>query len=205
MNDNLADRIRRAYPGGMIYGMDESALVSKERDSRIRDALQAITVAYPLSISIFPFDKPAYEIMITQSNHPPFDEWVWIMRNCDKLAWIDSNKGNPYPVFLLKISRVADFYYFFYNHWVPRGDTGFLDADCTREPNPKWQGYEKTIRHELEIRGFAYMNSELSSEETPFVKEHDYDSIPDDDPRWQIEGFEPPIISSTVHECLFKH
>jgi hypothetical protein len=33
--------------------------------------------------------------------------------------------------------------------------------------------------------------------------ESDYDPIPDDDPRWDDPDFEPPLIESTIHRCLF--
>lgn len=205
MNDGLADRIRRAYPSGLIYNLDETSLVSDERDARNQATLTAISTVCPLAITVSPFDKPAYEITITQKDHPPFETWAWLMGNADKLAWIKSSNGDSYTAFWLKISRVADFYYCFYNHWVPRGDTGYLDADLKRKPNALWAGYEKTIRGELERNGLAYLTDDLAREETPFVLEHDYDSIPDDDPRWNEDGFEPPLIPSTVHECLFKH
>jgi hypothetical protein len=204
MNDQLSSKIKQAYPMGMIYDLDESALISYERDGRILTALTKAATECSLSIWVEPFDKPAYSITLTQKEHPPLEVWIWQMQNSDKIAWIKANK-QPYPAFWLKISRVADFYYCFYNHWVPRGDTGYLDADCDQKPNSLWLGYEKIIRRELEANSFVHLSDELAKEKTPFVLEHNYDSIPDNDQRWDEDRFEPPLVASSVHKCLFKH
>jgi len=50
---------------------------------------------------------------------------------------------------------------------------------------------------------FAHLTNELSRERVLIVLEHDYGSIPDDDPRWNKEGFEPPLVPTSVH--LFAH
>src|SRR5207247_1444230 len=100
-----------------------------------------------------------------------------------QLAWLKRN-GEPYPVLWLNISRVADYFYRYYNHWTPRGETGYVDADCTRLPNSTWLGYQSVIEEQLQKHGFELMSKETASEETPFILERDYDSIPDDDPRW---------------------
>jgi len=202
MTDDLAERLRRAYPTGLFGELDQAALVSEERDRRLQEALTETVRECSLSMSVEPFDKPAYEITLTQKEHPPFDVWIWQMRNPQKLAWIKAN-GGPYPAFWLKVSRVADHYYFFYNHWVPRGDTGYLDADFRLQPNPLWVGYEAQIRHALETRGFAFETDALARERTPLVLVHDWDAIPENDPRWDDDSFEPPLVPASVDACLF--
>ena len=204
MNENLVSQIKRTYPDGLLSGRDDSTLDSAERDERIRGVILTASKACLLSSTIEPFNKPSYSITFTQNNHPPFETWIWLMRNPEKLAWIKSNNGNPYPAFWLKISRVADYYDCFYNHWVPRGDTGYLDADCKREPSELWKGYERIIRDSLDRNGFEYFTDELAQLTVPFVLDHDYDSIPNNDPRWNDDAFEPPLVPASLYECLFS-
>lgn len=202
MNDLLAMKIRRAYPDGTA-NLDESALISDERDDRINNVLVMVEDECSLNVEEgFPFDKEAYQFMLTQKDHPPFELWLR-MNNSQKLAWIGANHGEPYPVFWLKISRVADYYEYFYNHWVPRGNTGYLDIDCRRSPNTLWAGYEMKIRKAMGDNGFSYMTDELAIETVPFVPEPDYGGIPEDVPRWYDDAFEPPLVPARVHECLF--
>jgi hypothetical protein len=205
MDADLAERIIRAYSGGLVDdGPEESALVSEERDDRLRKVLTFLSAEGLLNATVITFKDRAYRIALTQQNHPPFENWAEMV-NSEKLVWIAANNGEPYPVLWLKVSRVADYFYYVYNHWVPRGDTGYLDADCNRPPNALWSGHEKMIRQELENHGFSFLTREDLFERTPFVLQRDYDSIPDNDPRWDQEGFEPPLVPSTVHECLFSY
>lgn len=201
MNDLLVTKIRRAYPDG-TPDLEESALSSDERDERIDNVLVIAENECSLNIGIFPFDKPAYKYTFTQKNHPPFGHWI-MMDNPEKLAWIRDNHGEPYPAFWLNISRVADYYTCYYNHWAPRGNTGYLDIDCRRSPNTLWVGHEKKIRDALEHHGFSYLTDELACESVPFVLEEDFDCIPEDDPRWLDEEFKPPLVPSSVQQCLF--
>jgi hypothetical protein len=201
MNEDLIRRLKLAYPAGTLYVPDEAVLISKERDQRIMKALRKVAKACSLHFTFEPFIESAYQISLTQQNHPRFEEWIWSMDNPDKLAWIATNQGAPYPVLWLKISRVADYYKYFYNHWVPRGDTGYLDADCCRQPNKQWIVFEKLIGDELAREGFHPFTRELSREMTPFVLE--YEQMPDDDPRWDDDRYERSLVPSTLHRCLF--
>ncbi len=205
MNEDLKERIIRAYPSGTEHELDESALESEERDSRIRNAMESIKNEFPLVWHVDIFNKPAYQIGLIHRDQPSFESWVWQMNNENKLAWIKANGGQPYTVLWLRISRVADFFYSYFNHWVPRGDTGYLDADCRREPDVVWAGYQESLSKRLVENGFNFLTDELAREPTPFVTEVDYWSIPEDDPRWNDDDFEPAPIPSSVHQCLFKH
>ena len=205
MNDDLINRIKRGYPAGTTDGLDIPALENEPRDVRLCAILQAAAAECGLNWDIdFTREKRAYVFRFTDKWHPTFEQWIWQMDNAAKTSWLRRN-GAPFPVLLLKVSRVADYYYHFFNHWTPRGDTGYLDADCRREPDVAWAGRLAHIREKLESAGFKYLTSELAAEKTPFVLERDYDSIPDDDPRWDVDAFEPPLVPSTVHECLFSH
>ncbi|MEM9016688.1 MAG: hypothetical protein AAGC68_06715, partial [Verrucomicrobiota bacterium] len=110
-----------------------------------------------------------------------------------------------FPVIHLKISRVADFYYHYFNHWKPRGETGYLDIDLHEEPDREWKRVEKILNAQLEHHGFCFLTGKASSEKLPFLLERDYDGIPDDDPRWDDDGFEPLYVPTTMHEALFSY
>ena len=201
MNLELENRIKKAYPTGLIEELNDAMLRSEGRDERLQCVLTLADTGCHLACqqdntSLF------YSFAFTQKEHPRFEVWVSQMRNPEKLAWIKAN-GQPYPVLWVNISRVADWYYFYYNHWTPRGETGFLDADWKRSPSALWHHYEKTIRNELALRGFDFLSSELAAEKTPFVLKRDYDSIEDTDPRWSDPEFEPPLTPATIHHCLF--
>ncbi len=36
----------------------------------------------------------------------------------------------------------------------------------------------------------------------PFLLEHDYDGTASDDPRWEDDDWEPPLVSTTLQMCL---
>jgi len=201
MTDELANLIKRVYPTGTLDGLDDSALENVPRDERLRALVQAFAAGNDLNWDI-EAGKLAYSFHFTEKLHPAFDEWIWRMDNAEKISWIQKN-GAPYPVLWLQVSRVADFYYHFFNHWTPRGDTGYLDADFHQLPNAAWAGRLSTIKERLEQAGFQFLTPEIAREKPPFVLERDYDSIPDDDPRWDDDNFEPPLVPSTVNECIF--
>jgi hypothetical protein len=203
MCPDLQRRIQKVYPEGTISSMDEEELKDADRDKRIRTALDSVAKEWDLIYHVQPFDKPDYSIGLTQADHPTFDEWVWSMNNAAKIRWITEH-GSPYPVLWLKVSRVADFYYLFYNHWKPRGDTGYLDADFRDEPNEHWMENQKILEGHLQKHGFSIFPDSLASQKTSLVQVRDYDSIADDDPRWNDDDFEPPLVNSTLHECLFS-
>jgi len=202
MNVSLENSIRKAYPSGIVYELDEAALENEERDARIQSVLDSCAIECRLNWSFDVFKKPAYTIWLTQEEHPAFYDWVWRMDSPEKIAWIKQN-SEPYPVLWLRISRVADYYYHFYNHWTVRGDTGYLNADCARRPNDTWSAYQSILERQLHIAGFEYLGEDVCGARTPFVLEHDY--VPEDDPRLDDIDFEPPLVPTTVHECLFSH
>lgn len=203
MTDDLARIIKRAYPAGTTDGLNESTLENEARDVRLRAALQAATIGLGVNWDTDK-DRLTYQFRFIEKWHPEFSQWIWEMDNAEKIAWIGKN-GAPYAVLWLKVSRVADYYLHFFNFWMPRGDTGYLDIDFKQPPNVAWTARLAQIMERLEQSGFRHLTPELAAEKTPFVLERDYDSIPDDDPRWDDENFEPPWVRSTVHECIFSH
>ncbi len=201
----MVARLRNAYPGGLLNDLDETALVSEERDNRIKNVIQAVTVSCDLNVYIMPFDSPSYGIIFSKKNDPPYVTWIWIMNNSDKISWINSNKGEPYSFLFLKINRIADYYYYFYNYCLPRGDTGYLDFELHREPVENWNSSEMEIRSELKRNKFTHFTEEMSREKVDFLLEYNYALIPHDDPRWDDIDFEPPLEPASLHACLFSN
>lgn len=176
-----------------------------ERDDRIQKVLVAIGQRFSLVFhreGLSHSDK-AYNFAITEKDHPPFSTWIWNMRNPEKLAWIHANNGRPYPVLWLKISLVADYYDYYFNHWKLRGDTGYLDADFQRKPDARWVEYCDGVKLFLRENGFEFETDEIASEKTACVSFRDYASISNDDPRWNDVDFEPPLVPASIHDCLF--
>jgi hypothetical protein len=200
MNDDLESRIRRAYPTGLIHELDKSALESADRDDRLRRALVRATNECHLVFAQGRYEAHAYHIVITKQEHPLFDVWTSRMGDAEKIEWITANKG-PYPVLWLNVSRIADHYHVYYNHWTPRGDTGYLDADCRRLPSETWIQHEQVIRSELAANGFAYLPEHFCRESVSYVRKAE--EIPDDDSRWNDDAFEPPLVTADVYDCLF--
>ena len=205
MTEDLKKLIMRLYPSGNTDSWNEAALDNEERDIRLRSALQTAAAKCEVNWNISaPQGKLAYEFQFTEKMAPTFEQWVWQMDDAQKIAWIQTN-GEPYPILWVKISRAADYYCHFFNFWVPCGDSGYLDCDFKSEPNVVWIKRLAIIKEGLEIAGFKYLTDELAREKTPFVLERDYDSVPDDDPRWDEDEFSPPLVPSTVHECIIGH
>jgi hypothetical protein len=203
VNDDLKNLIKGTYPGGTTDCLDDAALKNEAREVRILSTLQAVAAECGLNWNNEATrGRLAYEFQFTEKLHPTFEQWIWRMNDVEKISWIQKN-GRSYPVLWLKISRIADYYYHFFNHWTPRGDTGCL-PDFKQLPNPAWTGRLASIKKRLEEAGFKYLTDELAAETTTIVLERDYDSIPDDDPRWDDDDFEPPWVPSTVHECIFS-
>lgn len=185
MEENLFKKIRRAYPDGTIYSLNEDVLEDAERDSSIESVLKRTSQ---------PGRKPDYCIMFNELGHPHFDKWTWEMSDSCKIQWIKQN-GAPYPLLVLKISRVAKYYCASHNLWTPRGDTGYLD--CNMKPNSKWLESEAVLKTNLDNAGFQHLADDLMAERTSIVRKRDHDSISDDD-------FEPPWIECCLWECLFS-
>lgn len=201
--DRLLDaRIRQVYPTGLLWEFDENQLGKDGQAARIELALGGAPISVPLRTSLEPGNKLLYAIAITHADDPAFDDWVFGMGNPEKTDWCNTNNC-PYVVFWLRISRVADYYYFHYNHWKPRGDTGYMDADHLMEANEVWKQYERAICSNLQKQGFILAPDEMLKERISFVLEEGYDEIPDDDPRWDDEDFKPPLVPASVYQCLF--
>ena len=203
MNIDLENKIRKAYSSGLVYDFDEEVIKSEERDIRLRAVIDSCSMECNLECKITLWsDSRYYEIVMTQKSDPSFySQWISQMTNEDKVKWVVSN-NEPYPVFWLKVSRIDDYYTFYYNHWVPKADTGYIDAKCDIQPNQTWLGHEAHIKSKLEEFGFKYLTRELASEKISYVLEDEY--ISDDDPRWENDEFEPPLVPSDVYECLFS-
>lgn len=43
MNDELVSRLKKAYPTGLVDELDETVLVSEQRDNRIKKVIQTVS------------------------------------------------------------------------------------------------------------------------------------------------------------------
>jgi hypothetical protein len=204
MSPDIEQKLRTAYPNGSIHDLFEEALINPARDERLRDVLNFITAQCPIRVASQLSNNLTWEYTLTQIEHPPFETWVWRMDNPAKLKWIAQSRGEHYPVFWLKFSRVADFYYCFFNLWHPRGETGYLDGRWTDDPpTAAWASYLRLIKSTLQEYDFEMLPEDVARSEVPFILEPNYDAVPEDDPSWENAEFEPPVEPSSVHRCLF--
>ena len=190
------------YPTGLLWEFDENQLGKNDQATRIELALGGAPISAPLRTSLEPGNKLLYALAVTHVDDPTFDDWIWTMRNLEKVGWCAAN-NRPYVVLWLRISRVADYFQFSYNHWNPRGATGFMDADHRIEPNDAWKQYESVICSRLHTQGFVLATNEMLRERIACVVEESYDEIPEDDPCWDEEDFKPPLVQASVYQCLF--
>ena len=203
MDQELEHSIKRIYPTGLLWERDDSQLGFNNQNFRISKFIDELLTNLPLRVAHQNWNDPSYEFAITHKDTPLFDEWVWRMGNQEKLDWIKSN-GAPYVVLLLRISRVANYYIYHYNHWKPRGDTGYLDADFRDEPESQWKQYETEIHASLERCRFVLASTEFLRTRIPFLLDAGYDEIPEDDPRWDVDEFNPPPVPCTLFKCMFR-
>ncbi len=202
MEENLSELIQRAYPEGTIYRRNEEALRDEKRDSLLQSVLKTVSRKRHLDWSVEPFVKQPYCIMITKLGHPSFDEWVREMNKSAKIKWIKRN-NSPYPVLILKVSRVANYYDIIYNHWVLNDNTGFPRADWNMTPGEEWLKSEEILKIHLHGNGFQCLPDHLAAEKTPLVKETDDDRLPAEEPGIPDDAQHVPWVHATVHRCLF--
>ena len=78
-----------------------------------------------------------------------------------------------------------------------------MQTGRNESPNPPWASHVYIIEATLAEYGFEHIADDLARSEVPFVTEKDYESIPDDDPRWEDDSFEPPDRPATFYRCIF--
>ncbi len=204
MDELLERKIKNAYSDGTIYSLNKEYIENEKRDKRLKYALKYLHQECGVEVKLSSSGNscPKCHFHITSSSEPRFDSWIWSMSNKDKIAWICEN-GEPYCVLWLDISKVADYYCIYVNHWTQRGHTDYLDVDCRLAPNRKWTQICTILKQQLEVHGFKECDDKIGRERLAFLLEQDYDSIPDDDPRWDEDDFEPPFTPAMVYTALF--
>ena len=60
-----------------------------------------------------------------------------------------------------------------------------------------------SFRRPLQSTAFEHISDDLARSDVPFITEKDYESVPDDDPRWEDDLFEPPDRPATFYRCIF--
>lgn len=200
MNSSLDQRLRCAFPSGLLWEPDESVFGANEQQER----LDAVLVDLSLSARVEhqPAGRQNHKIVITSKDAPAFNDWIWRFDNAAKIDWIRRN-ASYYVALWLTVSCVADYYFHYFNHWHPRGETGYLDADFRIEPNAQWTMLALEMEQSLSKQGFQHATRDIGQERTPFVLKPGFDEIPEDDSRWDDPDFEPPLVRACVFDCLF--
>jgi hypothetical protein len=199
---SLEARIKAVYPTGLSWERVDDQLGQNDYIERVKYVLEESCRTLPLSVYSQRWFDPADEFAFTHADAPNFDAWIRSMDNSAKINWIQREKS-PYVVLWIKVSRVADYYIAFFNHWRPRVDTACLDADSREKPNEHWCGYSKAVFRYFHEKGFLLATPEFLQERVPFVLTWGGNEIPDDDPRWNDDNFEPEPIPATVDNCIF--
>ncbi|MDR2689741.1 MAG: hypothetical protein LBB76_08305 [Azoarcus sp.] len=200
MNDSLKKRLESVYPHGNDWDLDENQLVS-DTWVRFGHAFRAICEIRPVRVAQGWNGKILAEVVVTDADAPSFGEWL-SMNNPAKLRWI-AERQSPYVAYWVRVSRVADYFVSHFNHWKPRGDTGYLDADCSEQPSEVWRQHENVVLRVLHEYGFTLADRKLLNEPVPSVLTWGGSAIPENDPRWEDDDFEPPPVTAVVYDCLF--
>ncbi|MDR3221180.1 MAG: hypothetical protein LBU46_04100 [Candidatus Accumulibacter sp.] len=200
MNDDLKKRIGAVYPHGNDWDWDGNQLIP-DTLGRLDQAFRAACEILPVRTARGWNGEMLIEFVVTDADAPGFGEWL-SMGNPAKLRWI-AERQSPYVAYWVKVSRIADYFVSFFNYWKPRGNTGYLDTDCGEQPNEVWRQYENAVRRVLGEYGFTLADRELLNEPVPSVLTWGGSAIPDTDPRWEDDDFEPPPVTAVVYDCLF--
>ena len=201
MNEYFETRIKTVFPTSKKWEPDVTQFDINNYTERIESVIAACIKTLPVHATCTDCWNQYQAFAFTSQNAPEFGAWL-SMSNSDKIHWIQVN-NTPFVVLWVKVSRVADYYITFFNHWKPRENTGYLDADCDQIPSNEWQVYSTTIFDIFNKNGFSLADAQLLNERVPFVFAWGGDEIPNDDPRWEDDNFEPDPIQATVYDCLF--
>ena len=202
MSPELEQRIKRVFPDGNDGEPDRSQFVA-DTGQRLQRVFDQVRQSLPVAMAMGFSNDRSFEFVVTDKAAPKFDDWCFAMKNPDKLKWIADNGGEPYVACWFTVSRVADYYKTWTNHWRPRGDTGYLDTSHSEEPSATWRQWQAEIARAMAEHGFALATFEFWRERVPFVTTYGGDEIPDDDPRWDDDDFEPPAVPAALYDCLF--
>lgn len=200
MSPEMEAKLRRAYPTGLLRERDDSQVGANRQNLRLHWAIRRAVASAPIAVSDVWSKIPSIDLAITQIGDPPY--WHWVGMGGEKSAWI-TKSGRPYVVLLIRISQVADVYYHWYNHWILRDDSEYAEPNAITEPSKLWKRYASTIFSSLDQRGFCEAPATMRQEQVPFVLVEGFDEVPEDDPRWEDDDFEPPLVEASLHKCLF--
>lgn len=201
MSPDLEQRIRQVFSNGNGEELDKSKLVA-DTGGRLQAVFDKVQKILPVTMSMGFSNDRSFEFVVTDSAAPKFDDWCFTMKNSDKLKWIAANGGEPYVACWFTVSRVADYYKTWTNHWRPRGDTGYLDTSHSEEPSATWQRWQAEIARAMAEHGFVLATFEFWRERVPFVMTYG-DDVPEDDSHEGDDDFEPTPVPATLYDCLF--
>ena len=204
MDSLLEARIRAVFPQGNDWERDDAQLDANNSKGRLKQVFNRIKTDLPLRIDeVSAWSQTHFfDIHISHNALPSRDDW-------SKLSDVAKNdclkeSGMPYfTIFFLSVSRVADCYIYYFNHLTPRVGTQYDDHICDEEPPKEWGDAVQSVNAILREHGFLLASREMLLEEVPFVLTWGGDAIPNDDPRWDDDDFEPDPVSAVVYDCLF--
>lgn len=200
----LAQRIRKAYPDGTNASLDLAAVTDCRRDRRIQQALASVASRCSLACETERWGTPCDTTTINKSAQPDHRTWIHAMDAEAKCAWFREHR-EPYTVLFLRTSRIAYYYHLYYNKWIYEPACDSWHVDYLEEPDSEWRQAQAALETTLKQIRFLPLTLALANEETALVQQRDYDGIPDDDPRWDDDEFEPPWVNCTLHDCLFTY
>ncbi|MCB1658273.1 MAG: hypothetical protein KDI39_08615, partial [Pseudomonadales bacterium] len=69
--------------------------------------------------------------------------------------------------------------------------------------NELWKDYSQKVFEQLKEQGFSLATRQFLSDKVSFVLTWGGNVIPDDDPRWDDDDFEPEPVLAQMYDCLF--
>jgi hypothetical protein len=70
-------------------------------------------------------------------------------------------------------------------------------------PTKEWSDACQGVENTLCQHGFLAASREMLNEKVPFVMTWGGNAVPDNDPRWDDDDFEPDPVTAVVYDCLF--
>lgn len=223
MREDLENRIKAVHSQGRLELPDESEFINGDYIDKIRafifecqTNLNVKFVERSLGAGIRTF-----HFCITLKGEPDINTWLDEFSSDAKFKWIQNN-NSYYAVLHFDFSRVWPTYDFFYNIWIPNEeywnsgkrkgpvwDLFLVDTIPNDKPfNDRWQPFFENSHSILEEHGILKLSEEELSEDVPFVLEADWfsgdDDDDDDDDCEYPDDYEPPLIATSVHRCLFS-
>jgi len=202
MNNILFERLKLVFSLGKDTEPNTEMLEANQYKIRVSQFINESTSSLPLDARHCGNGKLSDMIIFIGKNAPDYDNWFGRMSWIEKTNWVKEH-GKPYCLLFVKVSLVDDYYTIYFNCWNIEKDSERLGVVSLAAPNEKWALVQQTIKKLIENSGFIFANDELLREKVPFIETWGGNEIPDKDPRWDDNHFEPDPIPASIYDCLF--